>query len=41
MSGIILGLLLPFIGTIIGSAFVFFMRKEMPSRVQKTLLGFA
>lgn len=41
MNGIILGLLLPFIGTIIGSAFVFFMRKEMPSRVQKTLLGFA
>lgn len=41
MEGIVLGLLLPFLGTIIGSSFVFFMRKDMPSRLQKTLLGFA
>lgn len=41
MSGIILGLLIPFLGTIIGSSFVFFMRKEMSPRLQKTLLGFA
>lgn len=34
-------LLLPFLGTILGSAFVFFMRGTMPSLVQKTLLGFA
>jgi len=25
----------------LGSAFVFFMRKEIPDRLQKTLLGFA
>ncbi len=34
-------LLIPFFGTVLGSAFVFFMRKEMSSRLQKTLLGFA
>ena len=36
-----IGLLIPFLGTAIGSAFVFFMRKEMPARLQKILLGFA
>lgn len=41
MDGAILALLIPFAGTIFGSAFVFFMRKEMPNRLQKTLLGFA
>ena len=34
-------ILIPFLGTILGSAFVFFMRGAMPSLVQKTLLGFA
>jgi len=29
------------LGTMLGSAFVFFMRKEIPDRLQKTLLGFA
>jgi len=38
---IIIGLLIPFIGTIIGVAFVFFMKDEMSPRLQKTLLGFA
>ena len=38
---IIIGLLIPFIGTIIGAAFVFFMKDEMSPRLQKTLLGFA
>ena len=28
-------------GTVLGSAFVFFMRKEIPDRLQKSLLGFA
>ena len=28
-------------GTMLGSAFVFFMKKEIPDRLQKTLLGFA
>lgn len=41
MEVIIAGLLLPFIGTITGAALVFFMNKEMPDRLQKTLLGFA
>lgn len=41
MEGLILGLLIPVLGTIIGSAFVFFMKDEMPVRVQKALLGFA
>ena len=35
------GLLIPFLGTMLGSAFVFFMRGEMSIRLQKTLLGFA
>lgn len=30
-------LLIPFFGTVLGSAFVFFMRREMSSRLQKTL----
>ena len=36
-----LGLLIPLLGTMLGSAFVSFMKDEMPERVQKTLLGFA
>ena len=31
----------PLLGTMLGAAFVFFMRDEMPLRSQKTLLGFA
>ena len=41
MNGIYLALLIPFLGTMLGSAFVFFMKDEMPQRVQKALLGFA
>ena len=41
MYGIILGLLIPVLGTIIGAAFVYFMKDEMPQKVQKALLGFA
>lgn len=33
--------MIPFLGTALGSAFVFFMRKEIPAPVQKALLGFA
>ena len=36
-----LGLLIPLLGTMLGSAFVFFMKDDMPQRVQKALLGFA
>ena len=38
---LIIGLLLPLLGTMLGSAFVFFMKDEMPVRLQMTLLGFA
>ncbi len=38
---LILGLLIPLLGTTLGSAFVFLMKEEMSARVQKSLLGFA
>lgn len=41
MTTIVIGLLLPLLGTMLGSAFVFFMKDEMPVRLQKSLLGFA
>ena len=41
MVSIALGLLIPFLGTVIGSAFVFMMRNGMSDHVQKSLLGFA
>lgn len=41
MTTIVIGLLIPLFGTMLGSAFVFFMRGEMSDRLQKTLLGFA
>ena len=41
MSPTLTALLIPFLGTALGSAFVFFMKREMPSLVQKVLLGFA
>ena len=34
---LITGLLIPLLGTMLGSAFVFFMKDEMSARVQKTL----
>ena len=40
-SEIIFGLLLPFMGTALGAAMVFFLRGEMASWVQKLLLGLA
>ena len=36
-----MGLLIPFIGTTIGSAMVFLMKKEINRKVEKFLLGFA
>ena len=38
---LIIGLLIPLLGTMLGAAFVFFMKDDMSPRVQKTLLGFA
>ena len=41
MSIVIIGLIMPLLGTMLGSSFVFFMRRDIPDRLQKTLLGFA
>ena len=41
MNAIIIGIQLPLLGTMLGSAFIFFMKKEITDRMQKTLLGFA
>ena len=41
IDAILTALLIPFAGTALGSAFVFFMRKEIPNRLrlQKALLS--
>ena len=41
MTILVIGLLIPLLGTMIGAAFVFMMRGEMSARLQKALLGFA
>ena len=41
MGAFWIALLIPFLGTMLGSAFVFLMKKEMSVLLQKTLLGFA
>lgn len=41
MHGIIIGLILPFLGTAAGAGCVFFMKKEMPALLRKGLMGFA
>lgn len=41
MNNISIGLLIPFLGTTLGSAMVFLMKKEMNKKVKKILLGFA
>lgn len=38
---VLIGLLIPFLGTALGSACVFFMRKQLSDKVQKALTGFA
>lgn len=38
---IFLGLVIPFLGTTLGAAMVFLMKKEMNKKVEKILLGFA
>ena len=40
LQAVIVALLIPFLGTALGSAFVFLMKNEIPPRVQKALLGF-
>ena len=41
MENIVIGLLIPFLGTTLGSAMVFLMKNKMNTKVQKLLLGFA
>ena len=38
---VIIGIAIPFIGTSLGAAMVFFIKNEIDARVQKALLGFA
>src|SRR5574344_2209147 len=38
---VIIGLLIPFIGTSLGAAFVFCLRKEISDGIQRMLTGFA
>ena len=38
---IIIGLLIPFLGTALGAAMVFFMKNSMNKKLEKILLGFA
>ena len=38
---LLIGLIIPLLGTMLGAAFVFLMKDEMSPRLQKTLLGFA
>lgn len=41
MKDVIIGLLIPFVGTTLGSAMVFFLKDAMGIKLQKALLGFA
>lgn len=41
MTTLIIGLLIPLLGTMLGSAFVFMMKGKLSAKLQKTLLGFA
>lgn len=41
MTKVIIGIVLPFLGTTLGSATVFFLKKEMNSKLQNLLRGFA
>lgn len=41
MNGLALGLLLPFVGNMLGAAGVFLMKNHVAPRMQKTLTGFA
>lgn len=38
---LLIGLLIPFFGTVLGSAMVFFMKDKINSKIEKLLLGFA
>lgn len=38
---LLIGLLIPFIGTTLGAAMVFLMKNKMSNKIEKLLLGFA
>ena len=38
---VLIGILIPFVGTTLGAACVFFLKNQIPALVQKGLLGFA
>ena len=40
-SQVLQGLLVPFLGTTLGAALVFFLKRDLPEKVQKGLSGFA
>ncbi|MBR7082756.1 MAG: ZIP family metal transporter, partial [Clostridia bacterium] len=40
-KNVIIGITIPFIGTALGSACVFFMKKQLSRTVQRALTGFA
>ena len=37
---VLIGILIPFVGTALGAACVFFLKDQIPALVQKGLLGF-
>lgn len=41
MNNILIGVMIPFMGTTLGSACVFFMKRAIQDRLQRVLLGFA
>lgn len=41
MNPVFTALMIPFLGTALGSAFVFFMKRDIPPLLRKILLGFA
>lgn len=41
MNSLLVGLIIPFLGTVVGAACVFLIREKMPERLQKSLMGFA
>ena len=41
MNNVAIGLIIPFLGTALGSAMVFFMKKHINKKLEKMLLGFA
>ena len=41
MGNTVMGILIPFFGTVLGATMVFFMKKEINKKLEKILLGFA